>query len=253
MARANLASLLYSSASEVADPELRKRRLDEAENEYRVSLALRPENLPARINLAALYEQRGDFDRAEAELRAAAATENRFPAGSRGFLQHADAWYHLGRFLAAHDDNAGAIEAFGRALEIYPDYELVLAALGGALARTGDLAGAEARLREALRILPDAADPLNDLAGILASRGELATAIEMWTRALRSDPNHATAHNNLGAALVLTGRIEEALPHLHRAVELNPDFPLARRNLADALQRLRGAPPGVAPGGAGKP
>lgn len=239
MARANLASLLHFRAAGIDDPEARRAGLQEAEREYRASLTLRPANLPARIQLSHLYEQVGDFERAHAELRAAAAQENGYPPGSRGYLQHANAWYELGRFLVARGDDAGAIDAFRRAVATRPDFEVALAAYGGALARSGDLEGAEVRLREALAVRPDAADPLNDLAGIYAGRGDLTNAIEMWSKALRSDPNHATAHTNLGAALVLTGRIDEGLPHLHRAVELDPDFALARRNLSDALHRLR--------------
>jgi tetratricopeptide (TPR) repeat protein len=238
MARANLASYLHATAGEIADPSERERRLDEALGEYLASLRLRPQNLPARINLAHLYEQRGDPGGAEAELRAAAEMENRYPPGSRGFLQHADAWYHLGRFLADRGRADEAVEAFERALEIRPDLDPALAALGGILARSGRTEAAEARLREALRVRPDSAGALNDLGQILAGRGEIAEAKTLWERALVANPNLAAAHNNLGAALLLEGRVEEALPHLHRALELDPDFALARSNLADALARL---------------
>src|SRR5204863_7980141 len=65
MAHANLASLLHATAGRTADPEEQRLQLDQAESEYRAALALRPDNMPARINLAHLYEQRGAFAQAE--------------------------------------------------------------------------------------------------------------------------------------------------------------------------------------------
>lgn len=238
MAHANLASYLHVAADE-AEPEERNRRIEEAEREYLESLRLRPGNLPARINLAHLYEQRGDLERALEQLRAAADVELREPPGSRGYLQHADAWYHLGRFLAARGRGAEAEQALGRAVAIRPELDLAHAELGRLLFRRGDLAAAEARLREAVRLRADSASALSDLGGVLAAMGDPDAARDLWERALRADPDLAEAHNNMGVLLLREGRVEDALVHLRRAVELNPSFDLAQRNLAEALTAVR--------------
>ncbi len=120
MARANLASLLHASAPQSSDPAARERMLAEAEQEYLASLSLRPGNSPARMNLAHLYEERGLTDLAEKEFATAAAQPNRYPPGSRGFLQAGDAWYHYARFLADHARLAEAQDAYRRAIGINP-------------------------------------------------------------------------------------------------------------------------------------
>jgi hypothetical protein len=82
----------------------------------------------------------------------------------------AKAHYFLGCWKAAHDDNAGALESYDRAIQIFPAYPEALNNRANALVRLGRLEEAKASFRECLRFDPNhagAADSLRALeAGI---------------------------------------------------------------------------------------
>ena len=236
MAHTNLASYLHVTASGSSDAGTRERMLQEAERHYRTGLDLKPDNVPARIQLAKLYEGRGELARAAAEYEAATRIPNRFPPLSRGYARAADPWYAYGRFLADRGDAPEAIACYRRALRILPDSAPVRTDLGKLLFETGRPAEAKEQFLEALRVDPDSANAANNLAVVLGSEGNLDGAVELWERTLRADPNHAEAHNNLGKALVLRGDTRGAIHHFRRAVEIRPDDREARRNLEDALR-----------------
>jgi len=203
MAHTNLASLLHVSAGGISDPEERARRLEEAERHYRAALDLKPESLPARIQLGKLYEGRGETARAEAEYRAAIGVPDRFPPGSRGHARAADPWYVYGRFLAERGEAPEAIACYRRALEIVPESEMVRTDLGKLLFETGDARGAREQFLEVRRLEPGSADAANNLAVLEASEGNLDAAIRLWEEALRAAPGHEDAQQNLRKALAL--------------------------------------------------
>jgi len=239
MAHTNLASHLHVTASGSSDLTTRERMLDEAEQHYRTGLELKPENIPARIHLAKLYEARGETARAAAEYESATRVSNPYPPGSRGYARAADPWYAYGRFLADRGDAAGAIACYRRALEILPESAAVRTDLGRLLFEAGSEAEAKEQFVTALRIDPQSANAANNLAAVLASEGDLEGAVDLWEEALGLDPSHAEAHNNLGKALVLRGDARSAIHHFRRALEIRPGDPEARQNLEDALRAVR--------------
>jgi tetratricopeptide (TPR) repeat protein len=213
--------------------------LEEAEREYRAAILLKGDNLPARLQLGKLLEERGELTRAGAEYAAATEVLNRFPPGSRGYLRAADPWYVYGRFLAEHGKPAEALASYRRAVEIQPGSSMFQTGLGKLLFETGETREGKEHLLEALRLDPGSATAINNLAVVLASEGSLEEAIRWLNEVLRLDPDHAEAHNNVGTALLLLEKPDEAIPHFQRALELRPDFDLARKNLEAARHRLR--------------
>jgi len=237
MARANLASLLHVLAERgnVA-LEDRLRLLDEAERNYRQSLATRPQNVNARVNLARLLDLEGRSDEAEREYRAATDAPNDFPPGSRGYLQRGDPWFHYARFLEAHGRLEEAQAAQRRAVEINPSFDLAFAALGRLLANDGRMDEAAPYLERAIAIQPTFATALLNLGAVRGAQGRLDESIDLFRRALESDPSLALAHANLGRALARSGDRVGAATALRRALELDPSLATARTDLDEVLQ-----------------
>ena len=108
----------------------------------------------------------------------------------------------LGNVALDAQDFEGAIEHYGRIVELRPDHNRVRLNLAGALAR----------------------------------RGRMADAIQALEVAVRLEPDYALAHHNLGAMLWHEKRTDEAIAALREAVRLDPGDARAR----ELLQRATG-------------
>jgi tetratricopeptide (TPR) repeat protein/mono/diheme cytochrome c family protein len=84
---------------------------------------------------------------------------------------------------------------------------------------------------EAARLKPDWAAAQYNVATLLATRGRLEEAVGYFRKALALRPDHAETHNNLGAVLQALGSSDEALEHFRRAVALDPSNAQAKANL----------------------
>ena len=129
-----------------------------------------------------------------------------------------------------------AIEHYGRALRLKPDYAEAHNNLGIALGSQGQVEMAVHHFRQTVQLEPGLVEGHNNLGNALVTTGRLDEAIEYYARALRLKPDYAEAHNNLGIALGLQGRVEEAIRHFQQALELKPDYNEARNNLGIALR-----------------
>jgi tetratricopeptide (TPR) repeat protein len=90
---------------------------------------------------------------------------------------------------------------------------------------------------EAARLKPEWAAAQYNVATLLAARGRLDEAVEYFRKALALRPDHAETHNNLGAVLHALGKSEEAIEHFRRAVALDPSNAQAKANLEKLIQK----------------
>ena len=160
--------------------------LNEAELMYCDVLKRQPSHCVALHLLGVLHFQRNQFKRAEELIRRAIALEDR-----------AEFQASLGQVLAARKQIGAAIDAFGRALALRPDY-------------------VKAHF---------------DLANLCYAIDETDRAIESYRRAIALKPDHAQAHNNLGNALQRTGRLNEAVEAFESALRFDPENALTHYNL----------------------
>jgi protein O-mannosyl-transferase len=155
------------------------------------------------------------------------------------------AYINLGTELTNQDRLPEAIEAFGNALRLKPDYDQArhdLAAahivVGTSLSQSpGKQPEAVVHLREALQL-----DPLNEKAHLILGNvlldmpGHVEETVEEYEAALRVKPDYFRAHYNLGTVLMdIPGQREAAIQHLEAALAIEPDSPEAHVNLAVAL------------------
>jgi len=156
------------------------------------------------------------------------------------------AHYNLGLALREQGDNRGALEHYGRAIEIEPRHAeahnniaYVLALEGDDLKREGDLAGAEDKYRkaetscrEALRIDSMLWEAHLNLSFIVGAAGRYAEALDCAQRCLDLNPESADAWYTRGLSLFHLNRFAEALPSLEKAARLDPE-------LKDAVEKVQ--------------
>jgi tetratricopeptide (TPR) repeat protein len=202
-------------------------RLDEALSDFRESLMLLPDNLPARIHESKILFEMGDFEETESRLKALASE-----APETAYLLELQ-----GDLATVKEETASAIEHYLAALEMQPTanslhYKLALAYrdLGNEvkhqehLQERGD-SGVRLKdpLLEELLYLRRGAQAYLLLGSYLMDSGQYEEARQYIERSLRSDPENEIALNALGRTRLYLENPEGAREAFELAVETAPD------------------------------
>ena len=199
---------------------------EEAIEEYRASLKIKPDYLKARVNLGLVYHRAAVRDEAEAQYREAIKISPR-NAGARA---------SLGLLLYETGRVDEAIEEYKISLGLRGDVATVHLNLGLALYAKGMRSEAAAEYRIALSIDPNLPEAHNNLGILMEEAGRGDEAEKMYMRAAQLNPRFPAARYNLGRALKKRGLIGEAKREFEAALTLNPDFGAAKKEL-DALTK----------------
>jgi Flp pilus assembly protein TadD len=160
---------------------------------------------------------------------------------------HEDALSALGLLLLWRGEAEEASRYLRRAVAVDPLDAVNLTRLGMGLRRSGRRAAAADTLHRALQLDPFLPEPILELAMINAQFGRFAAAESLFSRAIRLAPDNAEAHINLGVSRMRQGDLEAAAEAYRRAVELDPQGARARRYLREALQQQVQGPGGPSP------
>ena len=125
----------------------------------------------------------------------------------------ADDWYDIALDLEPVAVDR-ALEAYRRALALFPGHVHAHLNLGRLLHEAGDVETAEAHYRQALAANPESAMAAFNLGVALEDLDRLAEAIDAYRRALRFDPEMASTHYNLSRLYEARGQSKDALRHL---------------------------------------
>ena len=186
---------------------------------------------------AKIYTERGQVDKASRALTQAVSLQTDF----------SEAWSDLGNARKTMLDDAGALAAFKRAVEISPADAVAQARLGTQYLAGGQAHAAVGRFQEAVRLSPLDQAALNGLQRALREDGQEQqadqiknTLAELLRAKDKSDQNSliAVRLNNEGAVLEKVGSLREAAEKYRQASELDPEHDGIRVNLAVALLRL---------------
>ncbi|MEE9234358.1 MAG: tetratricopeptide repeat protein, partial [Candidatus Acidoferrales bacterium] len=184
------------------------------------------------------------------------ASDEAFPkakAAARRALQMdenlAEAYATLGLALREYDwDWAGAEQAFGRALELNPNYATAHHWYAWALSDLGRHEEAIAEIKRAQELDPLSLIISRNVATMLWRARRYDEAIEKAEKALQLDPDFAATHTVLGLAYVEKEMYEQAIAELEKAKALSgnrPSFSLAYAyaragKRTEALRELEG-------------
>ncbi len=166
---------------------------DEAVMHFRAALAIRPDDLPANLNLATLEANRGNLESAieRYEFVALHAADADLRAAAYG---------NLGTAYRELHQPAAAKECFARALELDPKHSMAMIGLGLIAQKNGDLPEAVIEYSRAMAIEPTDVGYLL-LAQALQQEGHTDEARAINERIARLSPNLAEAQKEAQALL----------------------------------------------------
>jgi tetratricopeptide (TPR) repeat protein len=229
-----------SQARTVLAAMLAPTREDEAAELVAQVLAESPSETDALEVRAALALQRGEPDRAIADLRTVL----------RDFPDRIAPQRMLGQAHAAKGEAALAADAFERAIRMEPTDPLAYLQLAELRVRNGDNEGALVVLENLLARVPENEAAQQAIARIQFSSEDWDALGQTAERIQRTRPEHALGFYLNGLVLQRQGEHEEAVAVLEEALERAPDalepvIALARSQLAlgrseAAAQRVRG-------------
>ncbi|MDO5657798.1 MAG: tetratricopeptide repeat protein [Paracoccus sp. (in: a-proteobacteria)] len=229
----------------------------------RLAAYISPDLTDARLIVAQLLQQLGQFDAAETEFVALRSEGKMRPVAELGrinALSQADrkdeaeaaalalteaypdlpeGWTALGDMRRQQDKFAEAVPAYDRALELldaadedaiwFPTYARAIA-----LERSGRFDLAEADLRRALELRPDEPHVLNYLGYSYVDRNEnLDEALDLIERAVELAPDDGYILDSLAWVYYRLGRYDEAVEPMERSVQAMPNDPLVNDHLGD--------------------
>ena len=231
---------------DVASLYLQFGQVDKAVAHYRESVRLQPESPAAAYNLGTGLLQAGELDEATAELERALRLNP----------EYALAHNNLGAVFRLQGRLVDAVRHFRRSLAIRPDDGEALYNLANVLTMQGALDEAVTLYGRAIDATPDAPEPAAELAWLLAahpdpSRRDPARAVALAERAAAlTDHAQPAVLDVLAAAYAAAGRLDDAVATAERALGLVPagrdDMAAVIRERLDAYRRALAGP--TAPG-----
>ena len=155
-------------------------QLDRAEASYRTALRLAPSFLPARHNLAMLYYQKEDYQGAERTFR---EVLEQAP-------DMADDHYSLGLLLSEQHRLPEAVVHLAKAAELAPERARIHYNYGLALQRLDQPQQAERELRRAAKLEPNSSDFWHALAVLYRQQQDWRQALECVNELVRLQPDN---------------------------------------------------------------
>jgi len=157
-----------------------------------------------------------------------------------------DAWFMLGNEYYRRRQFARAIEQFKRALELKPDYDLVVINMANAYRALGRDQEAMVGYRRFMELDPKNAQIRYEAAQILIDGGKLQEAQQELMQALALEPKLAAARNALGVLALQRGDLAGAEREIRAAIAQKPDVRLAHYNLALLAEQQGDLPRAIA-------
>jgi tetratricopeptide (TPR) repeat protein len=229
--------------------------------EYRAALALDPDFVIPKVNLANALRRLGDPEAARALFDELAAAQPGFPKAREGYAELAAGAGRIDEAIALFTElvtetptdalpptrigqlemQRGNIQAamtwFARALQIDPAFPPAVEAMLGQALATQDYPETERLLLRTIEAAPDFVEARMGYAEILVALERRDEALAQLERARVDDPDNAQLLFNIGQVLTSLNRQTEAIEPLTRSLELDAYNPatLLLRGTALAL------------------
>jgi len=235
----------------------------EAEACWLHAIALDPERVEARFNLAQLMRSQ---HRTQAAVETYAQVLQRAPryapawlgwcetlleegraaevgnvaqAAQQAGCDTADVWLVAGNALFQTGQFAQAAACYRQAAQRAPQLVSARYNLALALSRDGQRQAAIAELRSLVTLSPAYLNAHIKLADLLAESGDPLAAAQAYRAAIALKPDMGELYNNLGKALRQTGQVAESIACFEQALKLGIRQPVVYLNLGGAYQTQR--------------
>ncbi|CAL7933572.1 unnamed protein product [Xylocopa violacea] len=218
--------LLAEAYSNLGNVYKERGQLQEALENYRHAVRLKPDFIDGYINLAAALVAAGDMEQAvQAYVTALQYNPDLYCVRS-----------DLGNLLKALARLDEAKACYLKAIETRPDFAVAWSNLGCVFNAQGEIWLAIHHFEKAVALDPNFLDAYINLGNVLKEARIFDRAVAAYLRALNLSPNNAVVHGNLACVYYEQGLIDLAIDTYRRAIELQPNFPDAYCNLANALK-----------------
>ena len=202
--------------------------IDEAINDAKLAVKIKPHLFSAWTLLSSLFNKIGNRSAAIDSLKKALDIE---PNNIELSIQ-------LGDFLRQEHREVEALEIFENVVRLDPENSNAWGNFGFALQQFGIGEKAKLAYEKSLSLNPKSAEICFNLGAILRNNGNLEAAKKYFDRAISINPFFLGAHCNLGNTLKEMGRFSEAESSYLEAIKLNPEFAEAHNNLGNNLKEL---------------
>ena len=180
--------------------------LDQSVAYFRRAIELNPDFSRAYSGLASAYLLRPRWgDRKEDEILAIARTA--IEQALAIDAQDAEAISALGMLRQRIGDNAGAIAAFERAIELKPNYAIAYFWYSRVLNREERREESLAALETAAKLEPLSGRMQSELGDYYYNEGQVETAMEYWHKAIDVDPTNPFSYGGISDHLYFSGQL----------------------------------------------
>ena len=186
-----------------------KHEPQKAEQQFKTAQAIDPDSEDVVLNLARLYAESGDIDRAVKVIEAVPEQDRT----SKMELALGAAYDQMKR-------PKDAIGAYKRAIDIEPGDVRTMSALAQALQNDDQLDAALKQYKDVAEADPDDVGTLVHIAEIERRQGKYEDALATVRKALKKDPDNLEAGYNEGLLLDVLGRYDEATQVYEHMVDL---------------------------------
>jgi len=201
---------------------IKRRRLDEAEQVLKQTIALAPTFAKAHEDLGYALLEQERYEEAVEVLQKAARLDPKLDA----------AHFNLGKALASTGRGKEADAAFEASFELSPERKKL--ALAAKHHQEGRIEDAEQLYRQVLNNNPRNVDALRMLAMVAATAKRYDDAERLLRKAVGIAPDFLTAVVDLGRVLKEQDRFEEAIDCFKNVIAINPNNPHTHFLLASA-------------------
>jgi tetratricopeptide (TPR) repeat protein/tRNA A-37 threonylcarbamoyl transferase component Bud32 len=202
-----------------------KQLLDTAFENAKQAVDLNGQLADDRVSLGRVLVEKGEYDKAEVELKQALTVDPLNASAHRG----------LGDVERGRKNWAEAEKFYKKAIELRPkDWDLHFA-LGNFYFRQSRYADAEKAFTDVVKLVPDCHFGYRSLGGIYHMQGRFADASAEYQKALQIKPS-AITYSNLGTSLFYQGLYQQSVVAMEKAVEMSANNVQNWINLGDAYR-----------------
>ncbi|RYR38801.1 hypothetical protein Ahy_A09g043986 isoform A [Arachis hypogaea] len=197
-------------------------RLQIAYSCYLEALRIQPTFAIAWSNLAGLFMESGDLNRALQYYKEAVKLKPSFP----------DAYLNLGNVYKALGMPQEAIACYQQALQARPNYGMAYGNLASIFYEQGQLDMAILHYKQAVACDPRFLEAYNNLGNALKDVGRVEEAIQCYNQCLQLQPNHPQALTNLGNIYMEWNMVSAAAQYYKATLSVTTGLSAPYNNLA---------------------
>lgn len=190
---------------------------------YKQVLTIRPGYPEAHNGLAMVYDVQGEYEEALKEYKKSLEYKPDF----------IEAHINLGNLYSANGKYGEAMREYARSIEIDPGYDGTYYNLGVMYFKKKDYDRAVEAYRKALEMNPGNEAAKKNLAGILDYEKKYIGGVAEYKKLIKKDPDNAEAHYNLGLLYKDMQELEKALDEFKKAAEIKPGYTDAHNSLGN--------------------